>query len=143
MFFHLRQHPGVLDQLAPGHLGDDLSGQIVLGRADAAAGNDDIGALQRARDDFFHPRRVVADDRFEIEIHAERSQPLRHPRRIGVDDLSQQQLRPNRNDFRSGHKISPRQSQIYTLARARDTRPAERPNRSLVRFPASLPQYAA
>ncbi len=140
MFFDLGQHSGILYQPASGHCRDDLAREIVLGRADAAAGDDDIGAIQRAGNDLLHSRRIVADNRFKIEIDAERGQTLRHPRRIRVDDLSQQQLRPDRNDFRRSHRTSPGSRRIYTLARTRHkTAPA--PTVSCP-FPASLPEYA-
>ena len=90
MFFDLFEHAGVLDQFTSGHLGDDLAGQIVLGRTDAAAGDNDISAFHGAPDDLFHPCRIVAHHRFEIEVHAQRREPLRHPRRVGIDDLTEQ-----------------------------------------------------
>ena len=41
------QEDGVAQKFTAGSVGDSLAGQVVLGRAEAAAGNDDVGAAQR------------------------------------------------------------------------------------------------
>jgi hypothetical protein len=70
----------------------------------AAAGDNDISAFHGAPDDLFHPCRIVADHRFEIQIHPQRGESLGHPRRVGIDDFAEQDFCSNGDDFSRGHR---------------------------------------
>ena len=103
MLFDLFQKIVVEHQLPSRNFGDDLACQVVLRGTEPPAGDDDIRPLQRPLNDLFHPSGVVANDRLEIKINAQRSQSLRHPGGIGVDDLAEEQLGSDSNDFRIRH----------------------------------------
>ena len=123
MLLDLFQHLGILNQFPSGHISDDLASQVVLRRTQPTAGNDNVRPLQRARDDFLHPIRVVANHGLEIEIHAQRRKALGHPRGIGVDDLTQKQFRSDRHDFCVCHrKLLLDSMEIYILAELPETR---------------------
>ena len=82
----------VLDELHVEGTGEDLLGQVVAGRAEAAGGNDDVGALARDFHTFLQPLRVIADDGVIQHVDADLRQQLRHVARVGIRDVAEQQL---------------------------------------------------
>ena len=72
-------------QLDPGEAGDDLGGQVVGGRAEPAAGDDQVAALggheAQARLEVVGP---VADDEDVGDLDPELGEPLRDPRAVAV-----------------------------------------------------------
>ena len=99
----LLQQPRVPHELAAAHLGDDLPGEVVPGRPEPAAGDDQVGPVQGPADDVLHASGVVAHDGLEEEVDPQVGQALGHPRGVGIDDLAQQQFRPNGDDFSVRH----------------------------------------
>ena len=87
----------VEDKLSVRHLRDDLARQIVLRGADSTARDDDVRAFEGLGNHLAHAPRVVANRRLVVEVHAYLCEALRHPRRVGVHDLSQKQLGANRD----------------------------------------------
>src|SRR4030095_3375466 len=90
MLFDLFQKVVIEHQLPSRNIGDDFACQVVLRGTESAASDDDIRSLQSPLDDLFHPPGVVAYYGLEIQIDAQRCQPLRHPGGIGVDDLAEE-----------------------------------------------------
>ena len=88
-FFDLGDEVGVADEFAVGDFGDDLAGEVVLGGADAAGGDDGIGAFHGAGEDLAHAAGVVANDGLVEEVDAEGGELLGHPRGVGVYNLAQ------------------------------------------------------
>ena len=75
----------VHDHLAALEVADDLGGEVVRGRPEAAAGDDQVDALagepgQRGA----HVVRAVADDDDRLEVDAELAQALGEPRPVAV-----------------------------------------------------------
>ena len=93
------------DEPPAGGVGDYLSGQVVLGRAESAPGDDDVGAVEGVGDDLFHAARVVADHGLVEEVDAEVGEALGHPCGVGVDDLAEQELGTYGDYFGVGHLI--------------------------------------
>ena len=97
--FDLCDEAGVADEFAPGDLGDNLAGEVVLCGADAARCNHGIGALHGAGEHLAHAAGVVAHHCLVQQVDPQRGQLLCHPSRVGVDDLAQQQFRAYGDDF--------------------------------------------
>ena len=80
-------------------LGDRLAGDIVLGRTETAAQDHRIAALERLPDAGNDAPVVVADLALEVRIDPGKRQLAPDPGRVGVDDLAEQQLRADGDDF--------------------------------------------
>ena len=76
-----------------------LLGQVVQRGAEAAGGDDDIRAVARGLDDVAQARRVVADYGLVKYVDAELGQALRDDLRIRVDNVAQQDLGADGNQF--------------------------------------------
>ena len=76
-----------------------LLGQIVQRGAEAAGRDDDVRALLGFAHDTLQTSRVVADDGLVIYVDAQLGQTLRDELRIGVDDVAQQDLRADGDEF--------------------------------------------
>ncbi len=90
---------GSPDQTDAHDLGNGFPGDVVLGGAEPAAHDDGIAAFQGetdARDDTLE---IVADLGLIVGVDTGERQLLAHPRGIGVDDLTEQQLGAHRDDF--------------------------------------------
>ena len=90
------------DRLVPPHLhahdaGDDVAGDVVLGRAEAAAADHGIAALQRLADAALDAAEVVADLDLEMRVDAGQRELLADPGRVAVDDDAEQKLGPDGN----------------------------------------------
>jgi hypothetical protein len=72
--------------------GDRLAGEVVLGRAETAGGDDEVAPLDRSPERLGGPAEVVADGRHVHEVDPEARQPCGQIRRICVDDLTKEQL---------------------------------------------------
>jgi hypothetical protein len=86
-------------QLHPGEPGDHLSGQVIRGRPEPTAGDDQVDALageesQRRR----QVLRPVSDAEQVGHLDAQLAQPLRQPRAVAVGDLTVEQLCPGDHD---------------------------------------------
>ena len=104
-----RDHVGdgvVLDQLDTHHRGDRLAGQVVVGRAEAAAHDHGVGVGQRAAQHRLDATQVVADLHLQQRVDAVGSEVLAEPRAVGVDDLPEQQLGADGDDV-TAHLQSP------------------------------------
>src|SRR5262249_57173396 len=73
-------------------LGDRLAGRVVLGRADPAGHDDEVGALPGSLEQADDAALVVADLRDVVDVDPERRELLRQPGRVRVDDVPEQQL---------------------------------------------------
>ena len=78
---------------------DRLACEIILRGAEAAGTDDDVRALQRFPDRFGQSIDVVADHRLEVEIDAQRRQPRRDVLRVRIDDLAEEDLGADGEDF--------------------------------------------
>ena len=97
--------PDRLQHILPQHqrlakgLADGLLGEIVVGRPQAAGGEDDIrpfpGNLQRLT----QPLRVVAHHSVPEHVDAYAAESLRDLLRVGVDNVAEKQLRAYGNDL--------------------------------------------
>ena len=83
-----------------------LAGHVVLGRSEAARRERQVGALPGAREHLLQPAGVVADLRDIEQIDAVLRQLRGDERRVGVDDLAEQDLRADRDDLRA-HRCCP------------------------------------
>ena len=84
----------------PAKSADDLGREVVGGRPEAAAGDDQVDALAR-RGSAARPRmssRPVADDHDVRELDAQLAQPLRQPRAVAVGDDPAEHLRARDDD---------------------------------------------
>ena len=79
-------------ELLAHHLSDRFAGQIVLGRSEAAAGNDDVRAFQPTLEGIRQPLQVVTDLRHVMQIQPQRRQLLGQEVGIGIDDLPEEEL---------------------------------------------------
>jgi hypothetical protein len=96
----------VQDHLASLERPDHLGGQVVGGRAEPAAGHDQVDALpgeepQRALD----VGRPVADDRDLGELHAELLQPVGEPRAVAVGNPAGEHLGARDDDAGAGAHV--------------------------------------
>ena len=82
-------------------LGDRLACDIVLGRAEAAAHDDGVTARQRGANGEHDALVVVADLGLEERVDARQRETLADPRRVGVDDLAEEQLGADGDDLTS------------------------------------------
>ena len=81
------------------HLGDRLACDVVLGRPEAAAHDDGVAASQRRAQGEHDALPVVADLGLEVRVDADHRQVLTDPRRVRVDDLAEEQLGADGDDF--------------------------------------------
>ena len=72
--------------------GDRLAGEVVLGRAEAAGHEDDVGALEAALDRVREAVEVIADLGHEVEVDPDRGQTPGNVRRVGVEYLAEEDL---------------------------------------------------
>ena len=79
--------------------GDDLAGDVVLGGSQPAAADHRVAAFQGLAQRGFHAREVVADLDLEVRVDTGQGQLLTDPGRVGIDDLAEQQLGADGDDF--------------------------------------------
>ena len=89
-------------------MGDDLARDIVLGRAQPATTDHRIAAFQGMANGVHHAIEIIADFGLVERIDTGKRQLFTDPRRIGINDLSQQQFRTDRDDFTTHSAASPR-----------------------------------
>ena len=94
-----RAHRVVADEFHAHHAGEGLARDVVLRRAEAAAADHGVAALEGEPDAPDHALEVVADFGLEMGVDAGEREPFADPARIGVDDLAEQQLGPDRHDL--------------------------------------------
>ncbi len=81
---------------------DDLGGQVVRGRPEAAAGDDQVAALGGQEGErVLHVLRAVADDDDRLQVDAELAQAVREPRPVAVHDAAGEDLGAGDDDARS------------------------------------------
>jgi hypothetical protein len=99
---HLQDAVGdvvVLHETDVHDLGDRLPGDVVLGRAEAAAHHHRIRPGQRQLQRLDDAAQVVAHGLGVGAVDAGDGEGLAEPRRVGVDDLPEQQLRTDGDDL--------------------------------------------
>ena len=106
------------DHLAALERPDDLGGQVVGGRAQAAAGDDQVDARAAGSAAPRHVLGPVADDRDVGEVDAELAQALGQPRPVAVGDPAGEDLGPGDDDARAGAHAA-----VRPLRRAEHGRP--------------------
>ena len=79
-----------------------LLGHVVKGGAKAAGGDDQVSSVKGVVEGLFQPLRVVPHHRLVVQVDAHGGQLLGDVRRVGVDDVAQQQLRAHAQNL-SGH----------------------------------------
>ncbi len=95
-------HDGlVADELDPHHVGNGLAGDVILRGPEPAADDDAVAAGQRGAEGQRDPLVVVAHRLMEMRGHAGRGQPVAQPRRVGVGNLSEQELGADSHDLDS------------------------------------------
>lgn len=92
-------HGLVLVELLPGELGERLTGEIILGRAQTAAHDHRIRPLQRPAERVDDATEVVTNLGLEMRVEPDQRQLLANPAGVGVDDLSQEQFGTDCDDF--------------------------------------------
>src|SRR5215212_1192249 len=117
---------GPAHQGHPGHLGQRLPGDVVLGRAQAAGQDDRVGPAEGLADGLGDAFGVVPDHGVAQAVPADVGQALADPGGVGVDDLAEQQLGPDPDDL-AAHARSladgPRRRGCYPAGRARGSGP--------------------
>ena len=89
----------VLDQGDAHDLGDDITGDVILGRTETAAHDDCVAAFQRHPQRRSDPLPVVAHLGLEVAVDPSERELLADPRGIGVDDLTEEQFGADGDDF--------------------------------------------
>ena len=89
----------VLHQGKAEGLGEDLLGQIVAGRPEAAGRDDDVGAALGDLDAGAQPFGVVAHDGVPAHVDPDPREHLGDIARVGVRHMAEQQLGPDREDL--------------------------------------------
>ena len=92
----LVQYQGLAEGFA-----DSLLGQVVIGGAQAAGGDDDVGPLPGDVQSVFQALGVVAHDGVPEDVDADGGQGLGDVPGVGVDDVAEEQLRAHGDDFGS------------------------------------------
>ena len=77
--------------------GDRIARDVVLRRAEPAAHEHDVGARGREAQRLDDPLQVVAHRLVVHDVDADLREALRHPLRVRVGDLPEQQLGPDRD----------------------------------------------
>ena len=110
---------GMKDVFAPEHGADGLLGEIIVGRAEATRGNEDVHAAARKLQCLGETCGIVADDGVIEHVDAERGELLREHLRVRVGDVAEENFGADGNEFSGmGHGQPP-----YSLIRTR-SRPA-------------------
>jgi hypothetical protein len=86
----------VMFEIDAHHHGDRLSGEVVMGRPEPAADDHGVGLVQQASQLGGDASDVVADLDLHERVDATGGELLAEPRRVGVDDLAEQQLGADR-----------------------------------------------
>ena len=94
-------------KLDPHHLGDRLTGDVVVGGAEPAAHDHRVGLFEGPPQRSHDAVEVVTDLPLGQRVDAVGGELLPDPRRVGVDDLAEQQLGADGDDVTS-HGRSPR-----------------------------------
>ena len=87
------------------HLRDRVAGQVVLGRAEAAAHEHRVGPVEQVAQSRDDPSLVVADHPVLEGVDPRRRQLLADPGAVRVDDLAEQQLRADGKHLASHRRI--------------------------------------
>ncbi len=111
---------GVLDQRPADHAGDGLARHVIVGRAQTAGQDDQVGARQRVRDDAGQRIDAIADDVLGADADAEPGQAVGDRQRVGVETRRDQQLAADRHDLRRGER---RQDHSHNNRRNAQSRP--------------------
>ena len=85
---------------------DGVLGEIVDGRAQAARRDGSVGALEHAAQHRFESLRIVADRVLRVHVDTMIRQRRRDMRPVGIDQLTEQNLGPNRHDLSGCHEAS-------------------------------------
>ena len=103
---HPEQRADVLDELVSSlerhthELGDGLPRDVVLRGPEPTAHDQRVGATEEVAHRADHPGLVVTDLAVLERVDPDRGELLADPRAVGVDDLTEQQLRPDREHVR-------------------------------------------
>ena len=89
----------ILDQRPADHAGDGIARHVVVGRAQAAGQDDQVGARQRVRDHAGQRVDAIADDVLGADADAEPGQAVGDRQRVGVETRRDQQLAADRHDL--------------------------------------------
>ena len=78
---------------------DRVFGEIVDGRAETAGGDGAVGAFEHVLQHRGEPVGVVADGVLRIDVHAVIGERVRDVNAVGVDQVTEQNLGPDRHDL--------------------------------------------
>src|SRR5665213_3104002 len=101
--FDRAQRGLVQHQRFPDRASDGVLGQIVDGRTEAAGGDRAVGALEHAAQHRREPIGVVADRVLRVDVDAVIGEHVREMRAIGIDQVAEQDLGPDRHDLDGRH----------------------------------------
>ena len=87
------------------HVGDDVAGQVVVGGAEAAGQDDEIGALERLAEEGRQIAAAIADDRLGAQRRCRApASRVGEEQRVGVDPGRAEQLAADRDDLRRAQR---------------------------------------
>ncbi len=94
-------HDGFVEvQLAAEKFGDGFARAIVVGGAEAAARDDQVGAIESVAEGGAHFVARIADDGFVDDANADFVEFVGEPERIGIETIGSEQLGTDGNDLR-------------------------------------------
>ena len=93
-------------QVSAGGPRDRLPGDVVLGRSQSPGGDHDVGSPEGRLQGGSHPAEVVTDGGLLKEVEPEGGQLAGDECGIGVDDLTQEELRADTDDL-CAHGVAP------------------------------------
>ncbi len=87
-----RSTPSFNVELAAEQIGDGFAGAVIVGRAEAAAGDDQVGAIERLAERRAHVVERIADHCFVDHANADLIQAVGEKKRIGVEAVGREQF---------------------------------------------------
>ena len=83
----------------PDEIGNNVAGEIVVGRTEAAGKNEQISSLECVRDNRFQDVTIITRDRFALQIDSELIQSLGDEKGVGVHVRRRQHFAADGNHF--------------------------------------------
>jgi hypothetical protein len=107
---------------------DHVAGDVVLRRAQAAAADHRLAPLQRLADAELDALEVVADLDLKVGVDARKRELLADPGRVGIDDLAEQKLGSDGDDFAAHGRLLSQDGAAFNPPHAASVQPAPSPD---------------